>query len=90
MTQPVPAESPVEPTHHGNLIGGEWCAPNSGMTFESRDPADDRILIASHAASDASDVAAAIRAAEDALGAWKRTPAPRRGEILYRFGALLS
>ncbi len=35
-------------------------------------------------------MAAAIRAAEDALGAWKRTPAPRRGEILYRFGALLS
>jgi acyl-CoA reductase-like NAD-dependent aldehyde dehydrogenase len=75
---------------HGNLIGGEWCAANSGMTFESRDPADDRTVIGNHAASDASDVAAAIRAAEDALGGWKRTPAPRRGEILYRFGALLA
>ena len=28
----------------------------------------------------------AIRAAEMALPRWKATPAPKRGEILYRFG----
>ena len=32
----------------------------------------------------------AIRAAEMAFPAWRATPAPRRGEILYRFGALLA
>src|SRR4026209_715198 len=42
------------------------------------------------AAGDAGDVAAAIRAAEDALPAWRNTPAPKRGEILYAFGALLA
>src|SRR3972149_4636540 len=34
--------------------------------------------------------AAAIRAAALALPAWRATPAPKRGEILYRFGALMA
>jgi len=46
---------------HGNRIGGEWRAAHSGMTFESRDPADDRTVIGTFAASDASDIAAAPR-----------------------------
>ncbi len=75
---------------HGNLIGGDWCAAHSGDTFESRDPADDRRVIGTFAASDASDVANAVRAAGDAREVWGRTPAPRRGEILYAFGALLA
>ena len=32
----------------------------------------------------------AIRAAEMATPGWKATPAPKRGEILYRFGALMA
>ena len=75
---------------HGNRIGGEWGAAHSGMTFESRDPADDRTVIGTFAASDASDIAAAVRAAGDAADGWRRTPAPRRGEILYAFGALMT
>ena len=49
-----------------------------------------RDLIGHFAASDAADVAAAIRAAEDALPAWRAMPAPKRGEIMYAFGALLA
>jgi acyl-CoA reductase-like NAD-dependent aldehyde dehydrogenase len=75
---------------HGNRIAGEWHAANSGMTFESRDPADARTVIGTFAASDAADVAAAIRAAGDAAEGWRLTPAPRRGEIVYAFGALLA
>ncbi len=75
---------------YGNRIGGEWHAANSGLVFESRDPADERQVIGTFAASDASDIANAIRAAGDAGEAWKRTPAPRRGEILYAFGALMA
>jgi acyl-CoA reductase-like NAD-dependent aldehyde dehydrogenase len=74
---------------YGNFIGGEWRPAESGRTFESRNPADTRDVIGKFAASDAADVAAAVRAAEDALPAWRKTPAPRRGEILYAFGALL-
>jgi alpha-ketoglutaric semialdehyde dehydrogenase len=76
--------------NHGNRIGGEWLPAMSGMTFESRDPADDRVVLGTYAASDAADVATAIRAARDAEHAWRRTPAPRRGEILYAFGALMT
>jgi alpha-ketoglutaric semialdehyde dehydrogenase len=74
----------------GNFIGGEWRPAESGATFESRNPADARDVIGDFAASDAADVAAAIRAAEDALPAWRAMPAPKRGEIMYAFGALLA
>jgi alpha-ketoglutaric semialdehyde dehydrogenase len=75
---------------YGNFIGGEWRPAESGRTFESRNPADTRDLVATFAASDAADVAAAIRAAEDALPRWRATPAPKRGEIMYAFAALLA
>ena len=32
----------------------------------------------------------AVRAADEAFADWRATPAPRRGELLYRFGALLA
>ncbi len=38
----------------------------------------------------AADVAMAIRAAETAGPMWRRTPAPRRGEILYAFAELMA
>jgi len=38
----------------------------------------------------AADVAMAVRAAELAFPAWRATPAPKRGEILYRFGSLMA
>ncbi len=80
------AEAPT----FGNFIGGEWREAQSGRTFESRNPADTRDVIGHFAASDASDVAAALRAAEEALPIWRNTPAPKRGEILYAFAQLLT
>jgi alpha-ketoglutaric semialdehyde dehydrogenase len=74
----------------GNFVDGEWRPSHTGRTFESRNPADTRDLIGTFAASDAADAAMAIRAAETAFPAWRATPAPKRGEILYRFGALMS
>ncbi len=73
-----------------NFIAGEWVESVAGRTFESRNPADVRDVIGRFQASTAADVAMAIRAAEAALPMWQRTPAPKRGEILYRFGALLA
>ena len=81
---------PQDAPTFGNFIGGEWRSAESGRTFESRNPADTRDLIGHFAASDAADVAAAIRAAEEALPAWRDMPAPKRGEIMYAFGALLA
>ena len=38
----------------------------------------------------AADVAMAVKAAEMAGPMWRRTPAPKRGELLYAFGALMA
>ncbi len=72
------------------FIAGEWVDSDSGRTFESRNPADTRDLIGRFQAGTAADAARAIRAAEIAGLTWRRTPAPKRGEILYRFGALMA
>ena len=72
------------------FIAGEWVDSGSGRTFESRNPADTRDLIGRFQAGTAADAARAIRAAEIAGLTWRRTPAPKRGEILYRFGALMA
>ncbi len=71
-------------------IAGEWVPSESGRTFESRNPADRRDLIGHFQSGTPADVARAVRAAETAGGLWRRTPAPKRGEILYRFGQLLA
>ncbi|HEY2887389.1 MAG TPA: aldehyde dehydrogenase family protein [Candidatus Limnocylindrales bacterium] len=72
------------------FIAGEWVDGVSGETFESRNPADTRDLIGRFQSGTAADVARAIRAAETAGLRWRRTPAPKRGEILYAFGALMA
>src|SRR3954451_5648343 len=93
MTQtiePSAADGATTTPAYGNFIGGDWRPAESGRTFESRNPADTREVIATFAASSAADAAAAIRAAEEALPAWRGTPAPKRGEIMYRFGALMT
>ncbi|CAN5820520.1 aldehyde dehydrogenase family protein [soil metagenome] len=93
MTQtisPAARQAGGDAPTYGNFINGEWRPAESGRSFESRNPADTRDLVGTFAASDAADVAAAIRAAEEALPAWRATPAPKRGEIMYAFGALLA
>jgi len=72
------------------FIAGEWVESTSGKTFESRNPADTREVIGHFQAGTAADVAMAVRGAEMAGVLWRRTPAPKRGEILYRFGALMT
>jgi acyl-CoA reductase-like NAD-dependent aldehyde dehydrogenase len=72
------------------FIAGDWVDSVSGETFESRNPADRRDVIGRFQAGTAADVAMAVKAAEMALPRWKATPAPKRGEILYRYGAILA
>src|SRR5574340_1359872 len=89
-TGPLPPVAAADAPTYGDFIGGEWRPSVTGRTFASLDPADDRDVVGHFHASSAADVAAAVRAAGEAFPAWRRTPAPRRGEILYRFGALLT
>jgi alpha-ketoglutaric semialdehyde dehydrogenase len=77
------------PTFH-HFIAGEWCDSTSGDTFESRNPANHGDVIGRFQQGTKADVAMAVRAASAARPMWQRTPAPKRGEILYRFGQLMA
>ncbi len=71
-----------------NYIGGKWVAGQAGSTFETINPANEAVLAQIHAA-DVGDVDQAVDAATQAFDAWRRTPAPLRGEMLFKVGELL-
>lgn len=73
-----------------NLIGGEWIPSKSGQTFQNINPADHSDIVGEFPASDAEDVGLAVAAAKKAFVTWRLVPAPKRAEILYRTGELLS
>jgi aldehyde dehydrogenase (NAD+) len=83
-------ETAVETPMFRHFIAGEWCDSTSGVTFESRNPADTRDVVGRFQQGTRADVAMATKAAETAFPMWRRTPAPMRGEILYAYGALLA
>ena len=72
-----------------NFIGGEWIAPQSGSYIENRNPADTRELVGRFPASTSEDVAHAVDVAAEAFQKWRKVPAPRRAEILFKAGEIL-
>src|SRR5215472_8683796 len=79
----------VKAKEYANYIAGQWVAPSTGNYIENHNPADSRDLIGRFPASTADDVKAAVSAAAEAYPAWRKTPAPRRAEILFRAGEIL-
>ena len=73
---------------HQNFIGGEWVDAASGKTFDSTSPADSE-PIGTFPKSGPEDVDRAVAAAKEAYEDWRLVPAPKRGEILFRFAQLL-
>jgi aldehyde dehydrogenase (NAD+) len=73
-----------------NFIGGEWVESRSGQTFENLNPADTSDIVGYFQDSGEADVNDAVEAAKAAWEKWRLTPAPKRGEILYRAGEILS
>jgi acyl-CoA reductase-like NAD-dependent aldehyde dehydrogenase len=72
-----------------NYIRGEWISIRQGREIEVRNPADQDELLGKGFLASAREAEAAIAAAAEALPAWARTPAPKRGEIVERAGDLL-
>ncbi len=72
-----------------NFIGGQWVPARSGRTFSNLNPATGETL-GQFPESGAGDLDAAVQAARGAMRAWQLTPAPKRGELLYRLGALIA
>ena len=72
-----------------NYIGGDWVDAASGETFESTSPANGD-TIGTFPKSSREDVDRAVAAAKEAYEDWRLVPAPKRGEILFRFAHLLA
>jgi alpha-ketoglutaric semialdehyde dehydrogenase len=72
-----------------NYIDGDWVDAESGETFESASPANGD-TIGAFPKSGPADVDRAVAAAKAAYDEWRLVPAPKRGEILFRFAQLLS
>jgi acyl-CoA reductase-like NAD-dependent aldehyde dehydrogenase len=66
-----------------NFVGGEW-RESRGRRVADFNPADASEIVAEAPASTAAEAAEAVAAAERAFEGWRHTPAPVRGQILYR------
>ncbi len=73
-----------------DLIGGRWVESSDRAGFETRNPADPDEVLAVFPAATAEDAAQAAAAAAEAFPAWRATPAPARGAILFRAAELLT
>ena len=73
-----------------NLIQGSWVDAENGERFENRNPADTSDVIGTFAKSTQADVDRAVAAARKAYDSWRLTPAPRRAEIIFKAGQILS
>jgi acyl-CoA reductase-like NAD-dependent aldehyde dehydrogenase len=71
-----------------NYVAGEWIDAQGGETFDSLSPATGE-RIGTFPRSGPEDVDRAVEAAAEAYRAWRLVPAPKRGEIMFRFGRLV-
>jgi malonate-semialdehyde dehydrogenase (acetylating)/methylmalonate-semialdehyde dehydrogenase len=71
-----------------NYIGGDWVEPQGTEFFDVVNPATGELLARTPLCGN-SEVAAAARAASEALPAWRRTPAQERIQYLFKLKALL-
>ena len=72
-----------------NYIAGEWVPSSSGEWFNNINPANTDDIIGRFPKSNADDVNKAVAAAKAAATRWRRTPAPKRAEILFRLAQIL-
>ena len=67
-----------------NFIAGKWVDSASGRRVQDLNPADTAEVLAEAPNSTAEEAAAACDAAARAFEGWRNTPAPVRGQMLYR------
>src|SRR3981081_4225457 len=89
LTKPVIAGGTTTTKVFKNFIDGEWVESASGKTFEDRNPADTREVVAIFQRSNKEDVDAAVDAAKRAFARWRLVPAPRRAELVFKAAEIL-
>jgi aldehyde dehydrogenase (NAD+) len=68
----------------GSFVNGTWYHPDSSDRTRNINPADTTDVISEFPLATAADVRRAIDAATAAWPAWKKTPGPERGRVLWR------
>jgi len=72
-----------------NFINGEWVESSATHFVPNRNPANREEVLCESPQSTAEETSEAIAAARNAFPAWKETPAPKRGRILFQAMKLL-
>lgn len=72
---------------YGLFINGKW-RKSEGKRFETRNPATGEVLATFPNATPA-ELNVAVKAAKDAFETWRKTPAPRRGELLLEAARII-
>jgi aldehyde dehydrogenase (NAD+) len=77
------AAKAVAARRYRNFIGGEWVESAAEQTVVNWNPADTRDVLGLVPLSSAEEARRAVAAAKAAFPAWRDTPAPLRGRILF-------
>ena len=80
----------IRPPQYKNLINGNWVDSSSGKTLLNVNPADTQEVIGEFPDSNVEDIQAAVDAAKKSFESWRLVPAPKRAEILFRAGEMLT
>ena len=72
-----------------NFINGEWAGSAARASVENRNPANFDEVLGLAPDSTAAEARAAVAAAARALPAWRRTPAPVRGQVVAKAAAVM-
>lgn len=71
-----------------NFIGGKWVEPENGQYRPDVDPANGEV-VAEVPQSSQKDAERAIAVASESFDEWRKYPAPKRGEILFKIGQMM-
>ncbi len=77
------------PVREGNYINGRWVAPEEGITYDHRNPADLTQITGTWPRSTAPDVHSAIQAARKAFEGWRKATVYQRAEHLRKALSLM-
>ena len=72
-----------------NYVGGVWHECSTGEVFDNVNPAHNGQVISQFQKSSKVDVDRAVEYAHSAFQYWRKVPAPKRGEILFRAAEIL-